>query len=331
MSEIRKGNNEYVYLDLYGQGADGVPTVTCTNSDGVVTNLSVSSDEAPADAVARYFVVLGLAQTQQETELEVEWTFSVGGEPVVRTDYFVVVTPILSVTEVKDIYPDATDKEARAVEASVRHIIEAYTGQKFGYATKTLTVEGHGETALRLPERLVELTGISTLTSVLNPSAGIIVSDGWYLKKSWANVTSTIENDSEYWGDAADATIDDGIYSDPDGDGVGPFVGPLGFRPGGVINAPGTSGGATPWSNDYPFKITGKWGYKTVPQNVKEAARLLVNDYACMEIAYRDRYLKRFEAADWKMEFYAQAHAGTGNARADQLLSEYVILDWAVV
>ncbi len=83
--------------------------------------------------------------------------------------------------------------------------------------------------------------------------------------------------------------------------------------------------------NDYPFEITGDWGYKSVPAPVKEAARLLVNDYACSEQLYRDRYLESIKAADWRLQFSSRAWEYTGNVRADQLLSEYVILDWAVI
>lgn len=318
--EIHKGSNEYVYLDLYGAGADAVPVVTCTDSNDGVVALSVTSDEAPEGAVARYFVILGIAQTQQETELRVKWEFTVAGQPVTKTDYFYVVTPYLSVSDIKDELPNATDEECRKVERGVRHIIESHTGQKFGFSTKTLTVEGHGESALRLPERLLNITGLSTLTSGLDTLGTIIVSDGWYLKKGWTDVLNDIPSDATYW-----------TGFDPDND-VSP--GEPGYEKqshGHVIHAPGSAGTPTAWKNDYPFKITGDWGYHTVPQKVREAARLLVNDYACSEAQYRDRFLKRVDAADWKLEFDGLAYSGTGNARADQLLSEYVILDWAVV
>ncbi len=267
-------------------------------------------------------------------DVEVVWNFtitSVPDETFEETFSYEVVTPLLTKREVVAIYPEVTDEEYVELEAGVRHIIQAHTGQKFGFdKAKTLTVEGHGEHALRLPERLVNLTSLGTLTSTLDTRSAIIVSDGWYLKKAWAAVTGTVESDSQYWGDYEDSVFDNNIYSDPDGDGRGPYLGPLGARPGGVIVPPGT-GQATVWKQDYPFQITGDWGYKTIPAAVKEAARLLVNDYACSEIAYRDRYLESIKAADWRLQFSTRAWEATGNVRADQLLSEYVLLDWAVI
>ena len=107
-------------------------------------------------------------------DVEVIWYFNIQGHSEAFDEVFSyeVVTPYLTMREVKEIFPEASESEARDVEAGVRHIINAYTGQQFGFdRNKTLTVEGHGESALRLPERLVELRGISTLTAILNPRA----------------------------------------------------------------------------------------------------------------------------------------------------------------
>lgn len=272
-------------------------------------------------------------------DVEVVWHFTITSVPdnsFEEAFSYEVVTPLLSKQELQRIIDneDATEADLWEVEAAVRHVIQAHTGQKFGFDRgKALTVEGHGETALRLPERLVSITGVNTLTSSLDRSAFIIVSDGWYLKKAWANATPlTQATESQFWGDFMNNSVfDNNIYSDPDGDGEPPIVGPLASRPGGITVAPGASGRATAWKQDYPFEITGDWGYKTVPANVKEAARLLVNDYACSEAAYRDRYLESIKAADWRLQFSSRAWESTGNARADQLLDEYVLLDWAVI
>jgi hypothetical protein len=290
---------------------------------GATSNATIANSVATA--------TLPYSATLSEGPLRVDLSFTYQAVSSTLSQTVNVVTPLLEKWEVLAILPNATDADYMSLESGVRYVIQAHCGQSFGYSEKTITVEGHGETALRLPERLIEITGFSTLTNNLDPKAAIIVSDGWYLKKSWAESESTITSDSAYWGDYDGTIFDNGIYSDPDGDGESPFVGPLGSRPGRVIVAPGTSGRATPWANDYPFNITGKWGYLSVPQSVKEAAKLLANDYACMEVRYRDSYLESIKAADWRLQFSSRAWESTGNARADQLLDEFVLLDWAVV
>jgi hypothetical protein len=331
MSEIHNRTGQVVYLDVYGGVADDLPVATLALPNGTSRALIVTQDTPPTGVDDRYKVSLTMADTKDDGPLTVTWDFSVDNVFVDKVDEFEVITPYLTIGEVKKIYPEATDDEAIGVEAAVRHIINSHTGQDFGHSFETITVEGHGESALRLPKRLISITGLSTLTSQLDPRATIITSDGWFLKKAWAAETGIISSDSQYWGDYVGGPFDNNIYSDPDGDGEPPIVGPLGSRPGGVIRVPGTSGSATSWSNDYPFRITGEWGYKSVPAPVKEAAKLLVNDYACQEIAFRDRYLESIKAADWRLQFSTQAWERTGNVRADQLLSDYVLMDWAVI
>ena len=71
---------------------------------------------------------------------------------------------------------------------------------------------------------------------------------------------------------------------------------------------------------------------KPPADQVKEAAKLLVNDYACAEQTYRDRYLTSMTAADWRIQFHSGAFLKTGNVRADQLLRDFVLKGgWAVI
>lgn len=260
---------------------------------------------------------LPYAAVAQEQDLRVELSFSFQSSSYTKNQYVSVVTPYLEVHEVQEVWPAATEAEAIEIESAVRHIINAHCGQTFGFIQNvSKTIEGHGEQALRLPTRLVTLTGLATLTATLDINSVIIVSDGWYLKKGWAEELTQIDSDSTYW-------------SPMDGSN-GIFVEELPGR-GPVIKPPTVEPLATKWKDDYPFKVTGNWGYLTVPSAVVEAAKLLVNDYACSEQLYRDRYLESIKASDWRLQFSANAWVSTGNVRADQLLSEFVLWDWAVI
>lgn len=275
--------------------------------------------------------------------VEVRWVFTI---PDVDGEFdevfpYEAVTPLLSKQELLRVFGEmaASDEEMWEVEAAVRHVINAHTGQKFGLdKDKALTVEGNGETSLRLPERLIKVSGVNTLTSMLSVSAFHIVSDGWYIKKSWADATPLANpTGTQFWGDINGnaGPFDNTIYHDPD-DGFNPpdsttGLVPVSSRPGGITVAPNHSGNATGWKRNYPFIIRGDWGYETVPAAVKEAARLLVNDYACSEALYRDRYLESIKAADWRLQFSSRAWDSTGNARVDHLLSEFVLTDMAVI
>lgn len=327
--------NRTVELTVPASPVSNTLTVEIFDNNGVLVH-TVNTVNVTSTGLSFTFP---LHLSTADGDYSVHWKFDYledGHTYVYQTDAAVnVVTPILPLSVIAGLLGEGLNSEQNVAtaEAAVRTIIQAHTGQKFGYSKgKTLRVEGHGETALRLPERLINLTGIGTLTANLDPLAAIIVSDGWYLKKSWANEISEVANNSVYWSDYRDSVaFDNNIYSDPDGDGQPPIVGPLGTRPGGVISAPGVSSGPTRWVDDYSFTITGDWGYKSVPVAVQEAAKLLINDYACSEAAYRDRYLETIKASDWELDFNSRAWDSTGNVRADQLLSEYVLLDWAAI
>lgn len=263
-----------------------------------------------------------------ECTVTVTWTFSVPGTgSIVKTDSYEIITPLLTKREIRKVWEDSTDDEVFEIEAAVRHIIQAHTGQVFGKRNKSVIVPGAGESALALPERLISISGIKTLSAVLNPSALAIIADGWYLKKRFYDALSDIPNDSVYWNG-------EGYYDYPDFPEEAPHG--LGHTPdrfghGPIIAAPGGRGGAN-WKDDYPFTITGLWGYSAVPNPVKEAAKLLINDYACSEQMYRDRYLDSIKSADWRLQYNDKAFLHTGNVRADQLLSDFVMKrGWALI
>jgi hypothetical protein len=100
---------------------------------------------------------------------------------------------------------------------------------------------------------------------------------------------------------------------------------------GGVIHNPNNVK-VEQFANNRDYLVEGHWGWEAVPDAVKEAAKLLVNDYACADAQYRDRYLVSMTAADWRIQFYSGAYLRTGNVRADQLLSDYVVTrGWGVI
>ena len=59
--------------------------------------------------------------------------------------------------------------------------------------------------------------------------------------------------------------------------------------------------------------------------------KLLVNDYACGEQMYRDRFLQSYKNADWRLQYYSAAYYDTGNARANLLLAPWVVSGISVV
>jgi hypothetical protein len=292
--EIYIHSSQKIYLDLYGANSDALPVATF--SDG--TNLTVVDDGPDVDAGigGQYHVELNMAQTQNEGDISVTWTFAMSSIPVTKIDYLSVVTPILSVEAIKKIHPNATDDEVETIEKAVRHIINAHCGQTFGHYIGTKKVYGRGSRVLELPAHLLDLTSVN---GVVDEERLILHDEGWEL---------------HYFPWGLPYGYEQGVY-----------------LTGGVMHDP-TKWTYGWWENGISYLIDGEWGYCATPPQVAEAAKLLVNDYACGDNQYRDKFLTSMTAADWRIQFHAGAFANTGNVRANQLLEDYVVkYQWVAV
>lgn len=213
-----------------------------------------------------------------------------------KKDTYDVVTPILSDSQILQIHPAATSDEIERIEKAVRHVINAHTGQQFGRYVGVKKVSGSGGRLLLLPARLL------SLSTVNGSSNGFSITGDGYILRQYPWGVPPVKAD--YYG--------------------------LHMHTGGVIHNPNDV--KLGYFTASTYEIDGVWGWEEVPEQVAEAAKLLVNDYACADAAYRDRYLSSMTAADWRIAFNSGAYIKTGNARADLLLSEFVLKrGWAVL
>jgi hypothetical protein len=258
-----------------------------------------SKGTLPVPAAVGGAVEVQLSYLQYDGELVVKWTFDVEYETFIDNIYYDVVTPILTKEEVVDIFDPQplSDKEYIKIEAATRHIINAHCGQTFGKYIGTWSVAGDASNSLALPARLLQVLNIDG-DEAANYT---ILGDGFNIRHYPYGQPVNIKAD----------------------------VGTL--ERGGVIYDPYSINRAR-FEAATTYSIYGVWGYNSVPNTVKEAAKLLINDYACADSAYRDRYLTSMTAADWRIQFNAGAFINTGNVRADQLLEPYVLRrGWAVL
>lgn len=280
-----------------------VPIVTFyyPTTDTTVTGATYSFNGSAPAALAPSAPVDGavmatLPYQQSEGRVDVEWTFSIPGSGThTLNEKYEVVTPLLTRREVLVVAPDLTNDQADMLEANVRNAIQSLTGQTFGYFDGTYQVSGTGRTALELPSRLISLSSFNGDTDHLGDF--VIDGDG-YLLTHYPWGVPPIKAD--FYG-VNEATVQTtGVMHDP-------RIYRLGLFNTGLV-----------------YNISGKWGFESVPESVKEAARMLVNDYSCADIEYRDRYLTSMTAADWRIQFNSGAFVSTGNARADRLIEPYI-------
>lgn len=245
------------------------------------------------------------ALTRHDCTLEMTIDFVVEFVQETKTVVIDVVTPILPIDTVKSILkpqaPDSVlDSDAKSLERKVRLAVQAFTGQVFGLYEGFVDVYGNGDEFLKSPRRIVQLNSVDYGSVSYSPSSYLVKGDGWYLERAHG-YPLTIKQ--------APPEEDLDVYQNY-------------YQTGGSIVPPNASY-FNKFSDKVVYRVYGNFGYFSVPMDVQQAATLLVNDYACKESMYRDRYIANMRAADWRFEYKDAAFLGTGNVIADQLLSKY--------
>lgn len=81
--------------------------------------------------------------------------------------------------------------------------------------------------------------------------------------------------------------------------------------------------GSPEFTKGYDYVITVDTGWPIIPQNIKQAATLLINDLKCNTIPYTNAYVKEVKTDQYELKFGDGAFTGTGNAVVDSILSMY--------
>jgi hypothetical protein len=79
------------------------------------------------------------------------------------------------------------------------------------------------------------------------------------------------------------------------------------------------------------YRVAGKFGWESVPDNVEQACIQLMGDFFEKDSVWRQKYVKGVKTFDWQFEYTADTYKGTGNAYADQLLAPYVVNGMVVI
>lgn len=298
-----------VYRDTEG-------TVIFNHPIGAALTASVVSDAGQTPWVSdpitptsggTYTLTIPWQLTEYDAKLTITWTDGNGFSRVQATK---VVTPLLTTAQLTDVFTGSGttfDGDLTEVEATVRAVIETYCGQPFGYSVGSREYIGNGSGKFILNERCASLTGIlggwsfvpagpGNENGELNLERAGLIQDGWTVLIQWPEYLTIKEC---------------------------PPMELINFAPSqdGTIRVPRRFYAQRDLGVHYT--LNGAWGYEVVPEEVQEAAALLVNDYAAGDSEYRDRYLSILKIQQDSFTYHPGAFRGTGNARADLLLGPF--------
>jgi hypothetical protein len=279
------------------------PTV---NPSTVQTTITATKLETDAGT---YQIILPISLCRRNRKFKVVWSYTVSGSAGSHTTYTDVVTPYASLAEVIEdlnIGTDASDPnyktyhELQMAEKYARKLIESFTAQSFHLYDDTQTVYGHGADILPLPFRIYQIHELYENDVLLFD--GINNVNNWIYEPiiSESNFGIRINRQS---------LLDNTVYT---ANGlVPPTINDYNYR------------GA--FKKEYRYTVSGRFGWSSVPDNVEEACIILIQQFFEKDTAWRNKYVKNVSAFDWKFEYMEDAHRGTGNLYADQLLLPYVI------
>jgi len=297
LSDIYRNSTQFVYLDIYGGVADAPPTAVCVDEAGTTTDLTVQGPETTTDNAQRWTATIPLTLTQNVGELTVNWNFALDGVTATKTDYFDVIVPLADLATLRDeleLGEEVTDAQLARAERKVRNFIENFCGQAFVPTDETVTLKWDGENIM-LPKRLISFTSSNPVLAVVP----VIKGDGFVL-----NIPELTPDGYPI----VDPSYGDTYPTDSSGIIIPPYLSRTGY-----------------YKQYKQITITGHWGWDRVPNNIQEAAFILVNDYLSPDQLYRDKYLTSLTSPDWRIQFHGSAFRRTGNARVDALLEDYVV------
>jgi len=279
------------------------PTVNPNVPVGTFTATKLETD------MGTYQVVLPLSLCRRNRKFKVEWRYEVDGNQASHVYFTDVVTPYANLSDIIDDLNFGTDTsdpnyksyhELQMAEKYARKLIEIYTNHVFYLYDDRQIVYGSGADILPMPFKMNQIHELYENDVLLVDNINNI--------SNWTYAPMISE--SGFGIRVNRQQLNDGMVYVSNG-----LVPP-------TINDLGSSGA---FKKDYRYSVQGRFGWSSVPDNVEEACIILIKQFFDQDRAWKDKYVKNISTFDWKFEFMEDAHRGTGNLYADQLLSPYVL------
>jgi hypothetical protein len=303
--EITNADNDLVTATIYDITEDNTvnPTV---NPNSVLLTLQATKLETD---IGTYQVVIPFAYCRRNRKFKIVWSYSISGNQASHSYFIDVVTPYANMADILEDLNIGTDPgdvnyktyhELQMAEKYARKLIESFTAQFFYLYDETQIVYGHGSDILPLPFRIHEIHEVY--------ENDILLVDKINNNNQW--IYNPIISESNFGIRVNKQDLMDNLIYSANG-----LVPPS-------INDRGSKGA---FKKDYRYSVAGRFGWSSVPDNVEEACIILIQQFFDKDKDWRNKYVKSVSTFDWKFEYMEDAHRGTGNLYADQLLTPYVI------
>lgn len=83
-------------------------------------------------------------------------------------------------------------------------------------------------------------------------------------------------------------------------------------------------GNSVMFPSGWDYVVLVETGWPIIPQDIKQATSLLINDIKCNNLPYVNQYISEYKSDQFNIKFNDLAFKDTGNRIADRILSAYV-------
>lgn len=83
--------------------------------------------------------------------------------------------------------------------------------------------------------------------------------------------------------------------------------------------------GPSMFPKDWDYIVYGEWGWAVVPQDIKDATKMLINDLKCGKLSYIQKYVTEYQTDQFRVKYSDLSLKGTGNLLVDKILENYSI------
>lgn len=308
--EIINADGDYVMTTVYDITED--PAVT-PPVDPEVPLFSTEATKIETDN-GSYKINIPYHITNRNKRLKINWGYEINGESESHATFVDIVQPYCNLAEaIEDLNlgTDPSDPNYKTyhdlvmAEKYARKVIETYTGQKFDLYDDVQIAYGSGSDSLPLPFKL------NTLHELY--ANDILLVDNLNEINNW---NYTIQIAESGFGIRVNRSnmLDNTVYTSN------------GMVPPSISD---NSSGA--FIKDYRYKVQGRYGWPSVPDDVQIACVELMKDYFSKDTVWRAKYVNSVQSFDWHFEYNAEAYRGTGNVYVDQILLPYVLTQLMVI
>jgi len=300
MDEVKNNTSKTLTLTLPSDADSNTVSVVLTHEFGDVVQAATSATRSSEGVYTITFgqAASGVYVLNSAGKHRADFTYSISGTEYTQSQYFNVYTPYIDWDDFLFMNPDLSGFELKfdEYEKRARSIIDTYCGQGFAYyPNKSMTIDGYNHEKLHLP------LPISTLRKVTMNSG---------------------DSDSEVIHDYSDASLNNIEKTRQPFNFEASYY--LRFKANIVQTNTSRIMGKI-FKNHSDYKIEGDFGWQYIPDNIKQAASLLISDLMNDDSEYRRHGIYEVDMDILKFRTKDNFYETTGNIEADVLLMDYTL------